>query len=75
MKHEASKSEVVKSGEGLGKAFIVSCQAPEACGPGKAALNHPSARQEDEAVFRFGAFNTSSWMPWVCAACFAAWPV
>ena len=57
MKHEAGKSEVMESGESLREAFIVSCQTPETCSPGKAAFNHPSTRQQNETAFRLGVLN------------------
>lgn len=34
-----------------GKAFIVSGESPEACGPGEGACYHPSAGQQHEASF------------------------
>src|SRR5215210_6295673 len=57
MEHKTGKGEVVKPGKSLSKAFIVSCQTPEACCPGKAAFNHPTPRQQNEAAFRLGVFN------------------
>jgi hypothetical protein len=49
--HEAREGEVVKGGEGLREAFVVSGQAAESCGPSEASLDDPSARQQDEAAF------------------------
>ena len=57
MKHKAGEGEIVESGEGLGKPFVIACQTPKACGPSKAAFNHPSARQQYEAMLGLGVFN------------------
>ena len=55
--HETGEGEVVESGEGVSKAFIVSGQPSEPCGPAEAALDDPSSGQEDEASFGFGVLD------------------
>ena len=55
--HEAREGEVVKGGECLGEAFVVSGQSAESCGPSEASLDDPSARQQDEAAFGLGVLD------------------
>jgi hypothetical protein len=52
-----NSNSIVEAGERFGETFVVARQAPKACRPGKAAFNHPSARQEDEATLRLGVFD------------------
>ena len=47
----------MNSFEGLWEPFIVSGEASEACGPGKGAFDHPSARQQHEAAFCHGILD------------------
>src|SRR6266566_5336327 len=57
MKHEHSKSQQVKTSQRLWQAFKVASQATEPCHPGKTALHHPSARQQNEATLGLGQFD------------------
>ena len=54
--HECSEREQVESFECGVEPFVVSCETPEACGPGEASLNDPTAGQEHEASFCHGMF-------------------
>src|SRR5579875_3055698 len=47
----------MKSGEGFCQALIISGQPAEAGSPGKTALDHPAAWQQDEAAFGLGMFD------------------
>jgi hypothetical protein len=49
--HEAREREVVKGGEGLREAFVVSGQASQAFGPCEASFDDPSSGQQHEAAF------------------------
>jgi hypothetical protein len=49
MRHQDGKGHEVQAGERFGQAFVVASQAAEACHPGKAAFDHPAARQQNEA--------------------------
>ena len=55
--HDPSEGEVVVSGEGLAESFVVSGESAEASGPGEAALDDPTAGQENEAAFGHGVLD------------------
>ena len=48
--HEDDEGDEVQAGQGLRQAFMISGQAPEAGGPGEAAIDHPPARQQNETA-------------------------
>jgi hypothetical protein len=50
LEHEAGEGDKVQTCHGLGQSLEVAGQAPEACRPGEAALDHPPSRQEHEAT-------------------------
>lgn len=50
-KHDAGEGEVVKAFECDVESFVVAGNAAEASGPGEAAFDDPTARQENEAAF------------------------
>ena len=39
-----------EGGQGLGKIFKIFGQTPVSCEPGERALDHPAARQDDQAL-------------------------
>jgi len=52
VEHDTGEGEVVESFESSGEPFVVSRESAEACGPGEAAFDDPSVRQQDKAPFR-----------------------
>ncbi len=58
--HDTGEGEEMKRGQSLYQPFIVSGQATEARGPGKAALHHPAARQQDETALGLGGSSSPS---------------
>jgi len=49
--HEDGEGDVVKTLEGIGKAFVISGESAQAGCPGEAAFDDPPSWQEDEAAF------------------------
>ncbi len=50
MKHEHSKGQQMQTNQRLWQAFVVASQATKTRHPGKTALHHPPARQQDKAT-------------------------
>jgi hypothetical protein len=44
------EARVTEAGQGFGKVLEVLGETPVSSGPGKGALHHPAARQDDEAL-------------------------
>ena len=55
--HEHGEDDEVQASPGLGQALIAACQPPEAFEPAEAALNHPAAGQQHEALLRPGQLD------------------
>ena len=56
-KHDAGQGEEMKSRQGLCQSLLVSGRATEACGAGKTAFDHPSARQQNQTAFGLGMLS------------------
>src|SRR6266567_2091306 len=57
MQHEDRKSQHMKTYQRLWQALVVASQATKARHPGKTALDHPSAWQQDESTLGLGQFD------------------
>jgi len=54
MEHETSEGQKMQPGEHGWQTLVIAGKPPEAGDPGEAALDDPAARQQDEAMHRFG---------------------
>ena len=52
--HEAGEGDEVEAGQRLGQALVVADEPAAAGRPGEGTLDHPPARQQDEAPLRLG---------------------
>ena len=55
--HDDGKGQEMQSGQGLWQALIIACQPAKPGRPGKTALDHPAARQEDKALLHIRQLN------------------
>jgi hypothetical protein len=51
-KNKQGEYDEVQTSQGFGQSLVVSGQSAEAVEPAEAALDHPAARQQHEALFR-----------------------